>query len=121
MQEIKKLVRYLFAFLMRLIRHLFRTVPLLKHAAIALFRRFPRVGVFYSHLMPPLQNQHVADAVSTSIEKIEPIVQIAPPRKRPLTPHAAMIFNDLKTAVCHNETHGDATKLASVPSSKGQS
>ena len=121
MQEVKKLVRFLFVFLMRPLRLIFREIPLFERAGRALFRRFPKLRLIYTRLMPPLNKQNGASSVLGSLGWGRPLAQTALPRNRPLTPHASMIYSDLQAAVRHNKTVSDSTRLDSASTSKGQS
>jgi len=124
MQEVKKLVRkllrFLCAFLMGAIKRVLRAIPPLERASRAFLRGFPKLRTIYLRLMPPLQD-YGADSVSRSSGGV-PLAPSAPPRKRPLTPNAAVIFSDLKKVVPQNTQNNSSVgsaKADSVASPKG--
>lgn len=118
MQEFKRLVRLFFAFLMRPIKRLFRAMPLLQRAVQALFRVFPRLKMVYERLMPPQVSLSDIEVALVSEDVVPNQVKISFPRKRPLTTHAAIIFNDLKTAVHQNKTCVDTSSYKEASSPK---
>lgn len=121
MQEIKRLVRSFFAFLMKPIKRLFRAMPLLQRAVQGLFRVFPKLEMMYVRLMPPRVNQSDIEAAIVSEEVVPSQLKVYFPRKRPLTPNAAIIFSDLKSVVHQNTTCVDTSSLNEASSPKGLS
>ena len=107
MQEIKALVRSFFVFLRGPIKRIFRAVPLFERIARAIFRRFPAVALFYLRLLSPPSVAHVtgprADSQRSELDAAGSLTSepLFPPKKRKLTPHANLIFVDLKAAVRH--------------------
>ncbi len=114
MQEIKNLVRTLFAIFIGLTKRIFRAIPLLRRVGRAMFSHFPVLGTIYFRLMPPLPQQRAG----ADFESVEAARQgYAPtPRKCALTPRAADIESDLKAVIRQNNKQQsvqrvDSTKL----------
>lgn len=119
MQETKSLVRLIFAFLMRLIKLIFRTFPLFGRVVRAQLRSFPKLKMMYLRLMSRPENQHVPDVALATSQVSVLKAEIPIPRKRPLTPHAAIIFSDLKGVINQKKTTIDAATFDSASSPKG--
>lgn len=103
MQEMKSLVRSLFAFCMRPIKYLFRMIPVFGRVGRAIFRLFPILRTIYLRLLPPPDQQGV-DAAAGAIKDVFHL-ETPLPRKRPLTPRAEEIMRDLHAAIQQNHAH----------------
>ena len=121
MQEIKRLVRTIFAFLMRPIKRLFRAIPFFERIVRTLFRNIPTLKVIYLRLMPHPSHQGRFDPATASHVQAVPVKQPLAPRKWALTPRAELIFSDLKAVIPQNDIHKDrgTVKLDSASPPKG--
>lgn len=102
------------------IKRFFRAIPFFQRAVHALFRIFPKLQVMYLRLFLPLVNQNAQVCLACDKEAVAK-QNIPFPRKRPLTPHAAIIYRDLKTVTLRNKTSAEATSHHQASSPKGLS
>jgi hypothetical protein len=91
MQALQVLLRSLIVFFIRLVKNIFRAMPVLRRLARALFRRFPVLKRFYLRFMSSIKNR-----LPWSTRRVADATQQCVPAKRMLSPRANVIYSDLK-------------------------
>lgn len=101
MQEIKAQVRSFFIFIKRPMKRIFRALPMLERIIRSLFRRYPKLALFYLRLVSSspmaLSSTGILEATDGHATTM-PEKQMRPARRRALTPRASLILTDLKAA-----------------------
>jgi hypothetical protein len=106
MQALQVLLRSLIVFFIRLVKNIFRAMPVLRRLARALFLRFPILARLYLRFMSSIKNR-----LPWLTMRVVDATQHCVPAKRMLSPRANVIYNDLKQVMQvmrDNESSGDS-------------